>query len=404
MLSWAALLAGLSSASVIAEIPAGTGAWGSNELVSKDGYHYAYLKAGPSGEKWIKDGRVVAEAPPGTYFDDCAFSLAENQRRCALSEDGSTLAAVRHIYDAGGRKIGYGVEVNGRAKGPVFEDIQALTVGSKGHVGYFGLQAGVWRAVSAKGTGPALENKPTDAFVSNTGVMMYLGYKDGNQYLFLDHKGIRPWEGFQIEPSPDWSRLGGPRIYQGRTWMMIDDEQLGPYAGTIGLSFAEDGRGYAYFYEVTDNDGYRGVVVNGKSFPTNKPYRFEFVFRPRDSLAHWLVHETGGVAIAAGGSSGEVWDSIQGKPFLAFSPSGANRAFMAYKKGGKNHIVVNGEARPVADGFWGPAGLVFDNEDEFHALVVSLGEVKLLCGSVRPGLSADQSVCVRRSRGLYKAD
>jgi hypothetical protein len=125
------------------------------------------------------------------------------------------------------------------------------------------------------------------------------------------------------------------------------------------------------------------------------PANTAYWFGQLDSDEHVLFKE---------GLATDKWEFTTGTPAIAFSPSGAHSAYAA-NRAGQRLLVVDGAPEPGGPNVLsGNAGIVFDNEREFHFFHNSFpAGIELVCASVGEAPAPEASSCVQKARQIYPA-
>jgi hypothetical protein len=394
------LLAATARAGIISRFPAG--AWVFSRdwfFVSPDGYHYALIQVKDGVETLIKDGKVAAKGRPTFSTPD---DSSRDLRVFAAFGNNGRLAMIQSVFDSKGQKVGEQAWSDGRA-GKVYEQIQDLTLSLNGRrLAYAALDNGSWRLVMDGTEGPPLSGPPGSITFNPAGDQV--AYLAGGS-LFIGPKRIRPWDATQLLFSPDWKRVAWMKKEPTGTTVGIDDATLGRYYSLKATGFSPSGARFSYATLKEIDREYKGVVWIGgaQAGPLLKAMPKEIVFSPSDT-AYWFGQlDSDEYVLFKEGMAGDRWKYITGTPAIAFSPSGAHSAYAATRPGERRMLVVDGISEPGGPNVMdGNAGIVFDNEREFHFLDMAAG-LQLVCASVGPAPAPESSSCVQKARQIYPA-
>ncbi len=381
-------------------------------ISSENRFHFGYLtrltgEDDQQEEAWFVDGRENGGGAPGTIG-----VMQEGGRQphvtVELSPDGKRLAYLQLVFDEEGRRRGAMVAVNGKA-GKVYDAIHSLVLSPDGsRMAYAARREEQWRVILDGAEGPALEHPGPNslAFNRSGAALAYLGNPGGGQSLMLNHKPVQPWPGGTITLSPDWQRLASTVYGEGKTQVEIDGAKLGrPYRFVTARTFSPSGRRFAFFGQDGEKGPYRAVIDGVEVGPPLDEVKIDDVFRmyfpPDGEAAHWFGKSEGVWRLYIEGEAQPgAWDIIQGRPALAFSPSGKHWAYSAIR-GRQVYLVIDGKAEPASPFVFFPAsGIAFDNEDEFHFLkFIPEESVHLVCGAVGP--SRSPRLCPEKARKAF---
>lgn len=368
MLSVLALLALLCHASVTSVIPADSGPLeGLTYRYAPDGYQYAAVGLRGNRHLWLKNARIIDEAAPGSFKPESGYS-----------DDGLL------VYFEQSRE-GFELHYDGKGTKAFYPFASSLTVGPKGHVAFLTAQGEQWTVMTPVGGSRPYASKPFLIAVGSTGRTVYRV----DQKVYADHQPIGDYkDGDRISVSPDAMRLA---VVGSGGAVRVDGKEYGPYANSWEVRFSPDGKHWALLAKTSK--GQSLILHDGKEKPS-RPFLSseQLEFRPGDNEPHWQA--AGGVETTAGLAL-KLPSRAYGDPFIAFSPSG-------------KHSVVSTDTELIVDGQPRPHGLrrivgnlVFDDENEFHALGYGAGnKMVLLCGAVRK-VAPERSICVRRGSALY---
>ena len=174
--------------------------------------------------------------------------------------------------------------------------------------------------------------------------------------------------------SPDSRRLAYGVVNNGRCYLVVDDEQIGPYddLGTwTGYHFSPDGSRIALVAKV---DKKLCVVVDGKR---QSPYHEigDLAFGPAGKrLAYSAAAAKGGKwQVIIDGQPQTPYDAI-GEGTLTFSPDGKHVAYVA-GLGSKWLVVVDGRELTKYDGI---DQMTFSPDSRFVAYVARLGDTRMV--------------------------
>jgi hypothetical protein len=364
------LLASLCRASVIGLVPVDQPLDSDHRRYAADGYQYAQLVKQGGRELWVKNARVIDEAAAGSFLGQSDLS------------EGGMLVYFKKTNQ------GFELHYDGKPTKVFYSYATSLTVGPKGHVAFVIAQGDQWIVLAPVGGSRAYTGNPVIIAVSSTGRTLY----SVDRTIYADHQPVGSFvDGDKITASGDLARFGSSGVYS--RLVTVGGKKYGPYSEASEVAFSADGKSWA-FLAVTTKGG-SILVQDGKEWPSRPYESTAIVFRPRDNVPHWkakLGKEVSGLESPAG--PGPAFPDSYNRPFIAFSPSGKNWVIP-----GEGTMLVNGQKRAHGVTIKGP--VVFDDENEFHALSHDeKGKLVVLCAAVTK-IPVSKSVCVRRASALY---
>jgi hypothetical protein len=370
-------------------------------VTTPDAWHIAYLSDIDNKEVWFLDGRKIAAAPANS-FSEPGGSKDVVWVEARLSRDGRRLAYVQRVQDEHGKLLGEAVCVNGRRQ-DLYDEVSGLTMSEDGrHLAYIGRRGDMTWVVADGRPGPAVE-QPSQLQFNSAGASSYQARIQGQNWLYFDNKPVTVWPSEPGLSSPDRQRFACVREASSSKRVFVDDLPMGPaYSVIRAVTFSPDGRRVAFFGFKSEAGPSQvvsdGVAAGPELDEITLSSATELFFSPADGSLSWFGRIGGSWRLYTEGRAEGDWDSILGRPALAFSPRG-RRAYAAVRSG-QLELVVDGKAEKGPDVDIVPgSGLAFDNEQEFHFLEMGQSDVWVVCASA--GSLSGRSSCLEKARQLF---
>lgn len=376
------------------------GACGSGLFVfSPDGWHYACAEKTGGPDVLLRNGVPIATLKPSQLSGQ--FS-----HESVMSENGRVILHQLAVMDEQGAVTAVQAAVNGNPIGPSCSDIGFMDLTDQGaDLAYSCQRPDGWRVVTAAATGPALPAPPSLVALGVTGRVAYLVQPaQGAASLYINHAPTREEDLYQAYVSPDLKRRVIFRASPDWEGIKVDpgadQKPQGPWKGAGAVSFAPDGRRFAYPARRNPSQ-YDTIVLNGAPYPCPSPV----VIGPTWSeLRDVLFSHKGDAAWLCRGKLDTLYH--EGKKVVSFSAGRHQRA--AFTPAGKPGILIEKDGAGVvltghgiATGLPSPLGgpLGFDAEDEFHYYARVDGQVALVCAAFG---GKEPRVCAAKARKLYR--
>ena len=379
---------------------------GVDPIVSADGYHFTAVVVTKTEEKLYVDAKKIADGEPGAFTRPAPGMFSSRMLMGAMSRDGKVAAHASLARDAEGRPVTR-LGINGTPVGRAYADIVQIAVSPGGaNVAFVAKTAADKHlVVSAAGDGPTVDQPPTIAGVSDTGIVYRLVF-NGVSWVYRDHKAVPDSDFAQIAVTPDLSRVAGATSWTPSV-VKVNGRELGRWQSMSSMRYTPAGD--LVFLARTrpgvEDTEYDTLVINGRemTLPPFKPVRDRtLAIRPGDSVP-FLAEDKGtyGTLRVGGRAMPEIGEVLPAEEWVAFSPSGRHWLVVVYRAGGSIGVVVDGKDFVRAPRPLKTARIIFDSETEFHYLADDYGRVGLLCGTIG-GENSPRSVCARHGEALGK--
>jgi hypothetical protein len=190
-------------------------------------------------------------------------------------------------------------------------------------------------------------------------------------------------------------------------WALIDEKRYGPFVSVHKIAFSPSGKHFV-IVETPLEGGNIELLVDGRvkhSTPMegkSTTHVYGAALRDPDLMPYVFLDESGPDRVLEGSKAGprlhKIFDAAG--DFISFPPAGKRSAYIVRpKENGPAQLIVDGQGRPIAvDDVLSP--IIFDNENEFHAVVKADGKAQVVCMSAEP-LSPSMSSCLRKARALH---
>lgn len=368
-------------------------------VFSGDGWHYACAQKNGGPDQLIRDGVSIATLRPGQL----SGGFAHESR---MSANGRVILHQLAMMDGSGVVTGVAAAINGNPVGKVFSDVGFMALADNGaDLAYTGQAKDGWRVVTAAAMSGPLPTSPTLVGLGSNGRVAYLvQMPSGAPWFYVNHKPVSERDLYNVAVAPDMKRRVVLRSDPEREGVTVDAgmgaKPEGPWMGAGSITFAPDGRRYAYTAR-TNPSQYDVVVLNGARHACPEPLSITPGLNYSDSI---LFSDKGSAAWVCRGKLDTLY--LEGKKVVSFS---GTEARVAFTPGGKPGVlVVKGSSGAVLMGEGVAVGLPrpltraplgFDAEDEFHYYALIDGQVQLVCGAF-----GDKSprACARKAVALYR--
>ena len=362
-------------------------------VYSADGYHYTSFESSGGQDRWLVDGRPRVQLPEGSLPSATP----------ALSADGSMLLHYLQVFDKQGNPLGLAAAVNGRAVGPLYQEIQSLKLSPRGgNIAYVARTPAGWVVVSRQGAGPAFAEAPVILGVAENGIV-YLAPGAGGTWLYRNHKALGRADYESAAVSEDLRRIAGVVPTTGGVFVDIDGKRTGPWASASAPAFSPNGRHAAFLAEKLPASGgsYNALIIDGHPAP---------------------MKVCGGCTLTID----DAGRAFEDKLLVALDPRGEmHQLFLdgkelgrpprvGFASGGSHYVYPMMTGRGVGVGLDGrfieqgaplpilasSIPIAFDGTDEYHYWSLVGDRLRLVCGAVDG--NGGNTRCAQLGKTLYK--